>query len=147
MYVIVAVPPKTPVITPVILSILATLGVLLLHVPPMVVSVSVVVVPWHMIKVPVIGVGSALTVMIFVTKQVEEKAYVIVVVPIPTPPTIPVTAPTVPTVGVLLVQVPPGTELVKVIVEPKHTVEGPEIVAGVGVTVTMAVMLQPGPNP
>jgi hypothetical protein len=52
------------------------------------------------------------------------------------PVTIPVEGPTVAIALLLLVHVPPVVSSCRVIVELTHTVEGPLIVAGVGLTVT-----------
>ncbi len=51
----VEVPADTPVTTPVIEPMVATAGVLLLQVPPVVVFERVVVAPIHVVSVPVIG--------------------------------------------------------------------------------------------
>ena len=48
----VAVPPLTPVTIPVVAPTVATAGVLLLHVPPVVGFVRVVVRPVHVVSVP-----------------------------------------------------------------------------------------------
>lgn len=66
VYVIVAVPADTPLTTPVALLMLAIVGELLLHVPPLVVLVSVVVAPTHAVVVPLIvpANGSGSTVMV-----------------------------------------------------------------------------------
>ena len=55
------VPGTIPVMIPVAVPIVATDGVLLVHVPPPA-SVSAVVRPIHTVAVPSIGVGSGLTV-------------------------------------------------------------------------------------
>jgi hypothetical protein len=63
-------------------------------------------------------------------------------VPADKPLTIPVVAPTVPTAVLLLLHVPPDTELVWVIVLPTQTLLLPDIVAfGTGVTFTVAIVL------
>ena len=49
----------------------------------------------------------------------------------------------VATAGVLLLQVPPGSELAKVVVDPRQAINIPVIAPGVGVTVTTATVLQP----
>ena len=56
VYVIITVPADTPVTTPVNDPTLAIAGALLLHVPPVVASVRVSVVPTQMLVVPTIGV-------------------------------------------------------------------------------------------
>lgn len=59
--------------------------------------------------------------------------------PLITPELLPITA----TVVLLLIQVPPVTELLKVTVNPWHTDNGPEIAAGVGLTVNVIMAMQP----
>ena len=60
------VPAATPVTTPVVL-IVATEVLLLLHVPPAVASVKLVVNPIHTDAVPVMVAGKGLTVAVVVT--------------------------------------------------------------------------------
>jgi len=60
VYEIIEVPDVTPVTTPVLEPIVATVLVVLLHVPPLVASDNVVVVPGHRNIVPVIAAGSGL---------------------------------------------------------------------------------------
>ena len=70
-------------------SISATAGLVLIHIPPGVLLLSVVVLPWHTVGVPVIGVGNpTVTVVDSVHPAAEVK--VIFVVPTVTPVTIPV---------------------------------------------------------
>ena len=59
------------------------------------------------------------------------------------PVTIPVEEPAVAVVVLLLVQVPPGTPSLKVVVKPVHIVEAPVINVGEGLTVIVAVIVQP----
>ena len=58
-----AVPVETPVATPKLPlpEIPATPGLLLLQVPPAVVSSKVVVLPWHILTAPAIGATSGFT--------------------------------------------------------------------------------------
>jgi hypothetical protein len=65
------------------------------------------------------------------------------VVPVANPVTTPVVEPTVPTVTFVLLHVPPVVAFVSVMVEPKHTVDGPAIVSGNGLTVNVNVAVQP----
>ena len=61
----------------------------------------------------------------------------------------PVTTPValiVATAGLALVQVPPGLELLRAVVDPTHTLSVPVIAAGKGLTVTVAVIKQPVGN-
>jgi hypothetical protein len=68
----VVVPGTSTVSTPVVV-IVATVVTVLLHVPPPVRSVRVVVVPGHRLALPDIIPGSGLTVTIVVTVQPEPK--------------------------------------------------------------------------
>ena len=63
--------------------------------------------------------------------------------PVATPVTTPVVASTVALSGLPLAQVPPGTELVSVIVEPTQTILLPMIGPGTALIVTVFVALQP----
>ena len=65
----VAVPPDTPLTTPVVEPIEATPEPLLLHVPPPVISLNVVVLPVHTDVVPEIPLGAAFTVTVVVAEQ------------------------------------------------------------------------------
>jgi hypothetical protein len=68
VYVILVVPASIPDTTPPA-SIVATVVILLAHVPPAVASVSVVVRPWQTLSVPVMIEGSEFTVTIAVEMQ------------------------------------------------------------------------------
>ncbi len=57
--------------------------------------------------------------------------------------TVPVDGPTGATVTLLLLQVPPAIEFVKVCVTPEHIVVEPEMAAGRGLTVTTFVVKHP----
>ena len=59
---IVLVPAVTPVTRPVALPTVATPGLVLVHVPPPVASVSCVVAPVQTVGVPIIGTGCVYTV-------------------------------------------------------------------------------------
>jgi hypothetical protein len=64
-------------------------------------------------------------------------------------PLIPVTVPVVvidAVPGLALVHVPPGVELLSVPLENWHITSGPEKLPGNGLTVTIAVRLQPVPR-
>lgn len=148
IYVIVATPAPTPVITPPGL-IVATVTGLLLHVPGGMpsggVAVTVVVEPTHILLLPVIVIaeGFGKTVIREVTKQpVGTNAYDNTVVPRDTPLTNPEDEPTVAIEGVCVLQIPPGVGSVTVIDPPKQTLQpevGHVIVAGNGFTVNCAV--------
>jgi hypothetical protein len=134
----VEVPDDTPYTIPELVPTVATLVVLLLHMPPPVVLLSVVLLPTHTVDEPVIAAGSGLTVTTSVAKHPVDTVYVIVDVPKPTLVTIPDEVPTVATVRSLLLQVPPPVVLLNVIEEPRHSDDGPEI-TGNGITVTTNV--------
>jgi hypothetical protein len=66
-----------------------------------------------------------------------------------TPATKPVTTPEVEPTDAIppeVLHVPPGDELVNVILNPAQTVFGPEIGAGRGFTVSVTVVKQPPPK-
>ncbi len=64
----------------------------------------------------------------------------IVAVPAETPVTSPEVNPTVAIEVLLLVQLPPGIKLVRVIMEPAQTLPAPEIEEGVGLTSIVSVV-------
>ncbi len=66
-------------------------------------------------------------------------------VPAVTPVTTPAPAGTVEN-ALLLLQVPPTVASVNVVVKPTQTAIGPDIAAGNGLTVTVAVAIQPVGN-
>lgn len=65
----VAVPALTPPTPPLVAPMVAVEALLVLHVPPVVASVSVVDAPTHTLAVPDMAAGSGLTVTVRVTKQ------------------------------------------------------------------------------
>ena len=67
----------------------------------------------------------------------------IVALPVATPVTTPVPEPTVAIKGSLLIHEPPAVASLNVIACPSHTFGPPVIVAGNGLTVVMAVVIQP----
>lgn len=70
----------------------------------------------------------------------------IVVVPVTLPPvTTPVSDPTLATDGVLLVHVPPEMGSLNVMLDPVHTLFGPDIAVGNAVTDTVVVAGDPHP--
>ena len=141
VYVIIAVPGDTADTMPDAIPIVATEGFALIHVPPVETSPRVVVVPVQMTDVPpVMGEGVAKTVTTLVALQPVPSEYVIVAVPVETP----VTTPEEPTVAILvaeLLQTPPPTAFVNVVVAPAHMLAVPRIGAGEGFTVTTVVTL------
>lgn len=143
---IVAVPAVVPVITPVVLPMVAMAGLLLVHIPPTVALVRVVVCPLHTAPAPVIAPGVALTVMLFVAVQpVVGIVYVMVAVPAVMPLTSPVGF-TVAMVVAELLHDPPVLGLVSSVVVAVHRLLLPLIVPGEGVTVIAFVTVQPVPK-
>ena len=133
------VPADTPVTRPVP-AIVAAVVLLLLHVPPMVASVSGVVEPTHTVAVPVIAGGPEVTFTVTVDIQLPPNEYVMMEVPMATPFTMPVVRPTVALVVLLLVQVPPPTPSLREVVAPTQMLVIPVIGPGAGVTVTSVVV-------
>ena len=61
VYIIEGAPGEKPVTTPVVDPTLAIAGVLLVHVPPLVVLLNVIVEPVHTLLAPVMAAGEGLT--------------------------------------------------------------------------------------
>jgi len=135
-----AAPADTPVTNPVVEPIVAIAEGLMVHVPPVAASDSVVVAPTHTPVAPVIG-DMGLTLNVLVTWH-PPIAYVTKPVPPLIPVTTPVDVPMVIVVAVLL-QIPPVTASVSVIVAPVQTVEGPPMAVGVAFTVIDFTAVQP----
>lgn len=139
-YVNVTDPPFNPVTRPALVTE-ATVGLLLVHVPP-VVGDNVVVAPTQIVLKPVIlTTGKAVTVtgaLAAETQPVLALVYVKVAVPAETPVTTPVLV-TVATDGALLTHEPP-VEGDKVVVLPAQILLDPVMLAiGIGLTVTTGV--------
>jgi hypothetical protein len=148
VYVIVVVPVARPLTIPEDVPMVATVGVLLVHVPPEGVLLRVVAVPVQILIVPVGTDGSGLTLTVNVATAVPQALvteYDIVVIPAAIPVTMPVDAPTVPAAGALLDHTPPDTLLLSVTVDAAQTEEVPVLVPATGeaITVTTPVALQP----
>jgi hypothetical protein len=120
---------------------------LLLQLPPGVRSFKLVVAPVHTLRVPVIPDGNGFMVTDALAAQPVPSVYTIVVVPAPTPVTIPEEVPTVAVPGRLLVQVPPVVASLRIVVVPGHALSVPVIAAGNGlmmiVSVPVIVLVQP----
>lgn len=114
---------------------------LLLHTPPVVVELSVVVEPRHIVGVPVIAFGNALTVTTIVLLQPTPAENVILAVPAAAPVTRPVEV-TLAMVEALELQVPAEVSL-RLVVDPIHTVGVPVIAAGNEFIVTVVEIEQP----
>ena len=106
VYVIIAVPFVTPETAPDEMSTVAIAVLLLLHVPPLVASLNVVVLPAQTVVMPVIG-AMGFTVTVVVAAQPVDIVYVIAVVPADTPDTIPDPKPIVAIAADPEVHVPP----------------------------------------
>lgn len=143
---ITGVPDATPVTTPLDEPTVACAVLLLVHVPPAILLLNVVVWPTHTVGVPVITDGAAFTVNDVVREHPVLKVYVMVTVPAATPVTIPLVEPTVAVSKSLLLQVPPPVASVSVLVDPTQTFIVPVIVAGSGLTVTVTAELALQPD-
>lgn len=143
VYDIVASPVPTPVTIPPV-AVDATLTSLLLHVRPVGLEPSVVVLPTHSVRLPVIADGDASTVIDRVRRQPVDNVYVTVAAPAATPVTVPVDPPIVATVDGVIVHIPPPPVVSdNVVVAPTHTVPLPAIMPGRGFTLTSFVLKQP----
>ena len=131
---------ETPLAVPVNAPILTVPVGLLVQVPPVTISVYVIGIPIQMIFGPIIGPGTGLTVTIVAIWQpVDVNVYMIVVVPVNKPLTIPEVEPIVAIAVLVLVQVPPGVASVSKMVVPGHKADGPTINAGIGLTTKIAL--------
>ena len=141
---IVTLPALTPVTVPVLLTV-ATAVLPLVHVPPPVALLKVVVAPSHTeLDNGDIAAGVIVTVTSLVTEQPAPFVYDIRAVPADTPVTRPVPLPTVATVVLLLVHAPPGLASERVTLYPVHMLTGVDgvIAAGFALTVNDAVTKQ-----
>lgn len=138
-----ALPAETPVTIPVD-PMVAIEVLVLVHVPPPVLFVSVVVDPAHTLAVPPIAAGDEFTNTVRVSASEPHPfvtVYVIIDDPAPTPVTIPVPDPIVATDGEPLVHTPPVTELVSVVVCPVQTNDAPAIVSTTGTGLTVIALV------
>ena len=135
-------PEPIPVTTPVVEPMVAALVLLLLHVPPVVASLKVMVEPEH--KNPALEIASiGLTVTTVDILQPAVAVKSIVAVPPAIPVIMPEPDPMVAIEVLLLVHVPLPDKSVKVIVDPAQTGALPEIAAGCALTVTTVVVIHP----
>lgn len=139
-YVIMALPAAMPVTVPVALT-LAIAALLVVHVPPEVALLSVVVALWQTVCVPVIvpalGTGTTVTSAVsLAVPQLLVTEYVIMAVPSVSPVTTPVVL-TLALAALLLLQVPPAAPSVKVVVDPIHTVWVPVMLPALGSGLTV----------
>lgn len=137
-------PPDTPVTTPLDAPTVASVGLLVLHVPPPVASLSDVVNAWQTVAVPVMDDGLGFTVKTVVdVAHPFPRLYVIVAVPLVTGQVTPVDEPTVATDVAELVKVPPAGVALSVVQVPMQVLPGPVMAPATGFTVTTAVALPP----
>ena len=127
VYVIVAIPEETPMAIPEELPIAAIAVELVVHTPPVDASVNVALPPVQIEVEPDIAPGAAPPIVTLVITTPQTQVYVIVAVPAATPVTTPVVDDTVAILVLLLDQVPPETESVKVVVPPIQAVVIPAI--------------------
>ena len=136
-------PPETPVTAPLPDPTVAMATLLLVHEPPRVASVRLVVAPAQTVAAPEMAEGVGFTVMIVVVLQPVGNAYVITLVPGAIPVSTPVPDPITATVTSPLLHAP-GTEgSVRVTDVPVQTVAGPFIARGSEFTVTVVVAKHP----
>jgi hypothetical protein len=141
VYVMFAVPSaialRMPLVAPLV-AIVATVVLSLVHTPPGLALLSVVVRPGHTLPEPEIRFGNAFTVTTVLRLQLLPVVYVIVVVPAATP----VTTPVLLTVATLLalLHVPPPVRLSSWVVLPAHTVAVPVITSGSSFTTSDVVV-------
>ena len=140
MYVMVTVPPETPVMTPLPDPAVAIDVLLLIHVPELETSARVMVDATHTGVLPVIAAGSVLTVTVAVAAQPARVYDIVVVAGAATPDTIPEDVPMVAAAVLVLVQTPPEGVLDRVAVPPRQTLKEPLIAAGEGDTLTTVVV-------
>ena len=137
-----ATPGATPETRPLEEPTEAADGLLLVHMPPAGVLVSIVEPPTHNEGLPDIGEGPVVTVTTVVAWQPVARLYVIIAVPVATPVTTP-DADTVATEGLVLLQAPPGVALDNVSEPPTQTLPLPVMGDGPAFTVTTTVAVQP----
>lgn len=140
-----ATPADTPVTKPPLVMVAMDVGVML-KVPPVRASATVIVDPTQTVEGPVIGGGVVLTVTIVLMVQpVDVNVNVIGATPADAPVTTPVVLPTVATAVLPLTHVPAPEASDSVVVVPVHKAVLPLIAEGIGLTVatTVAKPVQP----
>lgn len=139
-------PGPTAVTRPEELPIVATDVRLLVQVPPVAPSVSVVEDPVHIDVKPDMGVRAFTVIGKVMAQPVSGAVYVIRLVPKVMPVTMPVAAPTVSIAVLPVAQVPPPVASVSVALCPTHTVAGPDMADGSALIVIVVVRKQPVPR-
>jgi hypothetical protein len=139
-----AVPAATPVIAPVVDTMVAIPVAPLTQVPPAGAEDNEPVDPWQMVSEPVIVEGDAFTVTFFVAEHSPPVVYEITAIPA----FIPVTVPVLPTDAfpLMVLHTPPGVPSVRFVVAPSQTTAVPPIAAGLALTVTTTDTVQPDPS-
>jgi hypothetical protein len=143
MYVITAVPAALPVTTPATLATVATVRLLLLHVPVSGELDSRVVEPTHALGVPLIPTGRGLIVTSLCTRQPVGNIYEKATDPAESAFALPLKDTILAFVASEDSHVPIAVVLVKVAVVPTHIADVPDIGAGKGLTVTTADLKHP----
>lgn len=138
-----AVPPDTPLMIPLVILTDATAGCPLTHVPPPVIWFTIVVFPWQTTGVDGVIGNTLLTESVFWALQPFDSVYVMVAVPVLPPVAIPVEDTIAAIPLLLLVQEPPASGLVNVVVIPGHISGMPTMARGNGLTVTPIVVAHP----
>ena len=141
IYDIVVLPPDTPVTVTgdPVEPIVAADVLLLLQLPPVVASLSVIVDALHIAVLPWIADIGAMVTTPVALQPVADSRYVIVTVPDAMPVTSPLPS-TDASVLLLLLHTPLAVASLNVIVDPAHTLPRPDIVPGNGLTVTIVVV-------
>jgi len=121
---------------------LATEGLLLDHVPPVLAFVRLIDDPKQTLLEPLMAAGAGLIVTIVVAVQPPGNVYVIVAVPPEFPSKTPVVEPIDATIGLELPHVPPPEVFAKVVELPGQSTKVPVIAPGTGLTVTACVAKQ-----
>ena len=147
-YVIVAVPGLIPYIYPLKVPAEATIGALLVQLPPGTPSVNKTESPTQTVAGPVTTVGDGVTLTVtFDVHPVGAVQVITVDEPVGIPVTIPVVNPTEAFPGILLPQVEPGILDDNVAIAPTHNPVGPVITGkGLMLTVTVPVIVLKQPD-
>jgi hypothetical protein len=128
---------------PEVIPAIATIGALLVQVPPLIVLESVTDEPMHTVPDPVIALGESSTVSKWIAEHPEGRVYVIATIPADTPVRMPdVELVNVATEALELVHIPPDIVLLNVVTVPLQRVALPKM-PGVELIVTTFALLQP----
>jgi hypothetical protein len=146
VYLMVSRPALTPVTIPVVPTVAAAVFTLL-HTPPVVLAVRVVVAPTQTVLLPLMvpDVGAAITATYLLATEVPQAlvtVYLMLSSPVATPVTMPVVV-TVAKLVFMLLQVPPVPVVVRVVMPPTHTLLAPLMVPALGVVLTIILVMAP----